>query len=89
MGHAYYYSHYYSTNVNFILNEPLSFVALQHDNLRMVIAHGLQCVVKKKHSAAEVIFTQALFLPDFQRIELKAFAYICLAVVAYRRKNAE
>jgi hypothetical protein len=53
-----------------------------------VIAHGLQCVVKNKHSAAEIIFTQALFLPDFQRIELKAFVYICLAVVAYRRHKA-
>lgn len=61
---------------------------LQHDNLRGLIAHGLQCVVKNKHSTAEIILTQALFLPDFQRIELKAFVYICLAVVAYRRHKA-
>lgn len=60
----------------------------KHDNLKQVIAHGLQCVVKNRHSAAEIIFTQALFLPDFQRIELKAFVYICLAVVAYRRQKA-
>jgi hypothetical protein len=60
----------------------------KHENLKQVIAHGLQCVVKNKHSAAEIIFTQALFLPDFQRIELKAFVYICLAVVAYRRQKA-
>ena len=66
---------------------PLLFVT-QHENLKQVIAHGLQCVVKNKHSAAEIIFTQALFLPDFQRIELKAFVYICLAVVAYRRQKA-
>ena len=61
---------------------------IQHDNLKQVIAHGLQCVVKNSHSLAEIIFTQALFLPDFQRIELKAFVYICLAVVAYRRHKA-
>ena len=64
------------------------FLHPQPDNLKQVIAHGLQCVVKNKHSAAEIIFTQALFLPDFQRIELKAFVYICLAVVAYRRHKA-
>jgi hypothetical protein len=66
---------------------PLLFVT-QHENLKQVIAHGLQCVVRNKHSAAEIIFTQALFLPDFQRIELKTFVYICLAVVAYRRQKA-
>jgi len=49
--------------------------------------HGLQCVVKGKLDEAEVILTQALMLPDFQRVELKAFLYISLAVVANKRHS--
>lgn len=59
----------------------------QEENLKMIISHGLQCVVKGKLDEAEVIFTQAILLPDFQRIELKAFVYICLAVVANKRQS--
>ncbi len=60
---------------------------LQEENMKLIISHGLQCVVKGKLDEAEVIFTQALLLPDFQRIELKSFVYICLAVVANKRQN--
>ena len=53
----------------------------------MTLSHGLQCVVKGKLEEAEVIFTQALYLPDYQRVPLKAFVYICLAVIANKRKK--
>ncbi len=62
-------------------------IKLQEDNMKVIISHGLQCVVKGKLEEAEVIFTQALMLPDFQRIELKSFVYICLAVVANKRQK--
>ena len=55
--------------------------------MKVLISHGLQCVVKGKLEEAEVIFTHALLLPDFQRIQLKAFVYICLAVVANKRQS--
>lgn len=58
---------------------------LQADNLELVLSHGLQCVVKGKLPEAEIIFSQALFLPDFQRVPLKAFVCICLAVLANKR----
>ena len=57
----------------------------QGDNLELVLSHGLQCVVKGKLTEAEIIFSQALYLPDFQRVPLKAFVCICLAVVANKR----
>ena len=60
----------------------------QEENLCQTIAHGLQCVVKSKLDKAEIIFTQALQLPEFQRVPLKAFVYICLAVVANKRRKA-
>ena len=60
----------------------------QEDNLKQTIAHGLQCVVKSKLDEAEVIFSQALLLPEFQRITLKSFAYICLAVIANKQRKA-
>jgi len=47
----------------------------------------LQCVVKSKLNEAEIIFTQALHLPDFQRVPLKAFVYICLAIIMNKRKK--
>jgi len=52
-----------------------------------VISHGLQCVVKGKLDEAEIIFSHALYLPDFQRVPLKAFVFICLAVIANKRKK--
>ena len=55
--------------------------------LKQVVLHGLQCVVKNKIEEAEAIFTQALHLPLFQRVTLKAFAYICLAVIADKRRK--
>jgi hypothetical protein len=57
------------------------------NSLRQVILHGLQSVVKNKLDEAEIIFTQAIQLPMFQRVPLKAFAYICLAVVANKRRK--
>ena len=63
------------------------FCILQSENLKLIISHGLQCVVKRKFDEAEVILSQALHLPDFQRVPLKAFLYICLAVVADKRKK--
>ena len=60
---------------------------IQEDNLKQAISHGLQCVVKNKLDEAEIIFTQALHLPEFQRISLRAFAYICLAVIANKRRK--
>ncbi len=62
-------------------------LTLQEENLKVILSHGLQCVVKGKLKDAEIIFTQAMLLPDFQRIELKAFLYICLAVVANKRQS--
>lgn len=59
----------------------------QEDNLKQAISHGLQCVVKNKLDEAEIIFTHALHLPEFQRISLKAFAYICIAVIANKRRK--
>ncbi len=56
--------------------------------LKQVMLHGLQCVVKNKIEEAEVIFTQALYLPLFQRVPLKAFVYICLAVIADKRRKS-
>lgn len=56
-------------------------------SLRQVILHGLQSVVKNKLDEAEIIFTHAVHLPLFQRVPLKAFAYICLAVVANKRRK--
>lgn len=56
-------------------------------SLTQIILHGLQCVVKNKLDQSEIIFTQALQLPLFQRVPLKAFAYICLAVTANKRRK--
>ena len=44
-------------------------------------------MVKNKLEEAEIIFTQALHLPDFQRVPIKAFVYICLAIIANKRKK--
>ena len=55
--------------------------------MKQVMLHGLQSVVKNKLDEAEIIFTQALHLPMFQRVPLKAFAYVCLAVVANKRRK--
>ena len=55
--------------------------------MKLVLSHGLQCVVKGILDKAEIIFSHALYLPDFQRVPLKAFVYICLAVVAKKRKD--
>ena len=60
---------------------------LQEDSIKLVLSHGLQCVVKGKLAEAEIIFSQALYLPDFQRVPIKAFVYICLAVIANKRVN--
>ena len=57
--------------------------------LTQVMLHGLQSVVKNKLDEAEIIFTQALYFPMFQRVPLKTFAYICLAVVADKRKKRD
>lgn len=62
-----------------------SVFSLQKENLELVLSHGLQCVVKGKLNEAEIIFSQALFLPDFQRVAIKSFLYICLAVIANKR----
>ena len=62
-------------------------LCIQEDNLQQVISHGLQCVVKGNLEQAETIFTHALYLPDFQRLPLKAFVYICLAVLANKRNK--
>lgn len=59
----------------------------QEENIKVLISHGLQCVVKGKLDEAEMILTHALMLPDFQRIQLKAFVYICLGVVANKRQK--
>jgi len=59
----------------------------KEENLRQIITHGLQCVVKSKLNEAEIIFTQALHLPDFQHVPLKAFIYICLAIIMNKRKK--
>jgi len=59
----------------------------KEENLQQIISHGLQCVVKSKLNEAEIIFTQALHLPDFQRVPLKAFVYICLAIIMNKRKK--
>lgn len=59
------------------------------NTLKQVILHGLQSVVKNKLDEADIIFTQALHLPVFQRVPLKAFAYICLAVVANKRRKKD
>jgi hypothetical protein len=58
---------------------------LQSNNLELVLSHGLQCVVKGKLDEAEIIFSQALYLPDFQRVPLKSFVYICLGVTANKK----
>lgn len=70
------------------LTLPPSLPLPQEDNLKIVLSHGLQCVVKNKVEEAETILTQALYLPDFQRLSLKAFLYICLAVLANKRRKA-
>ena len=57
--------------------------------LKQIFLHGLQAVVKSKLDEAEIIFTHALQLPVFQRVPLKAFAYICLAVLANKRRKEE
>ncbi len=62
---------------------------MQSENLELVLSHGLQCVVKGKLHEAEIIFSQALYLPDFQRVALKAFVYICLSVIANKRLKLE
>ena len=69
-----------------LLHVP-SFCHLQEENLKLIISHGLQCVVKSKLEEAEIIFTQTLHLPDFQRVPIKAFVYICLAIIANKRKK--
>lgn len=68
------------------MNE-LPYYYAQAENLKLIISHGLQCVVKRKFDEAEIILSQALHLPDFQRVPLKAFLYICLGVVADKRKK--
>lgn len=59
----------------------------KEQNLKAVIAQGLQCVIKDKLVPAEIIFTQAKLLPDFQRLPLKAFVHICLAVIANKKSK--
>lgn len=55
--------------------------------MKTVIAQGLQCVIKDKLAPAEIIFTQAQLLPDFQRLPLLAFVHICLAVIANKKSK--
>eukprot|EP00731_Ephydatia_muelleri_P001488 Em0001g1488a len=57
----------------------------KEQNLKLVIAQGLQCVIKDKLGPAEIIFTQAMQLPDFQRLPLLAYVHICLAVIANKK----
>lgn len=48
---------------------------------------GLFYMAQDRLNDAEVLFTHALHLPDFQRPEMKAYSLICLAMVLNKRRK--
>lgn len=56
-------------------------------NLKQVMMSGLFYMAQDRLNDAEVLFTHALHLPDFQRPEMKAYSLICLAMVLNKKKK--
>jgi len=50
---------------------------------------GLFYMAQDRLSDAEVLFTHALHLPDFQRPEMKAYSLICLAMVLNKQRKSK
>ena len=48
---------------------------------------GLFYMAQDRLSDAEVLFSHALHLPDFQRPEMKAYSLICLAMVLNKKRK--
>ena len=56
-------------------------------NLKQVMMSGLFYMAQDRLSDAEVLFSHALHLPDFQRPEMKAYSLICLAMVLNKKRK--
>ena len=48
---------------------------------------GLFYMAQDRLSDAEILFSHALHLPDFQRPEMKAYSLICLAMVLNKKRR--
>ena len=48
---------------------------------------GLFYMAQDRLSDAEILFSHALHLPDFQRPEMKAYSLICLAMVLNKKRK--
>jgi len=48
---------------------------------------GLFYMAQDRLDNAEVLFSHALHLPDFQRPEMKAYSLICLAMVLNKKRR--
>ncbi|XP_065912416.1 uncharacterized protein [Dysidea avara] len=78
-------NHASSSSFNHIGKE---IVSLGH-NLKQVMMSGLFYMAQDRLSDAEVLFTHALHLPDFQRPEMKAYSLICLAMVLNKQRRSK
>ena len=56
-------------------------------NLKQVMMSGLYYMAQDRLEDAEVLFSHALHLPDFQRPEMKAYSLICLAMVLNKKRK--
>ena len=56
-------------------------------NLKQVMMSGLFYMAQDRLDDAEVLFSHALHLPDFQRPEMKAYSLICLAMVLNKKRK--
>ena len=48
---------------------------------------GLFYMAQDRLSDAEILFSHALHLPDFQRPEMKSYSLICLAMVLNKKRK--